>query len=342
MPKKPTFTEDLDDLDDILDDKPAKPAPAAVEDDDLDLDAPTPDEKKPAAVVEEEIDLDNDGEPAASPAARAEFEDDEDGGQHSGVEVRAEKCEFKIMSDDFLKFLQKIELGGFIKDGYIKVENDKLYCTFTDQNTGALYGFVGLNTDKGVEITKSGSFIIQDMKKMSKIVSLLSGKIVVSYDNGSIRVASANSKKSAKVISYDKGYVDSLSGMASTVVDLEKGKIGNHNFLAGSSFSVKKEHLKEILEASEAIDNAEFKFNATAENDEITVYVSNEQDRITVPFKVLNANIKADFKNVFSFPALNKVIKVLDEDIQVFVTPAFILFKSNTGYYLYMSNETNE
>jgi hypothetical protein len=211
-----------------------------------------------------------------------------------------------------------------------------------DQNTGALYGFVGLNADKGVEIVKSGSFIIQDMKKMSKIVGLLSGKIVVSYDNGSIRVASANSKKSAKVISYDKGYVDSLSGMASTVVDLEKGKIGNHNFLAGSSFSVKKEHLKEILEASEAIDNAEFKFNATAENDEITVYVSNEQDRITVPFKVLNANIKADFKNVFSFPALNKVIKVLDEDIQVFVTPAFILFKSNSDHYLYMSNEASE
>lgn len=333
MPKKPTFTEDLNDLDDILNDNPVPKKPTVVvEEDDLDFgDEPEPPAKaRPEPVVEADDDV------------LSETGEEESDGERTGVEVKAEKCEFRIMSDDFAKFIQKIELGGFIKDCYVRVEPDRLYCTFTDQGTGALYGFVGLATGNGIEIVKTGSFIIQDLKKMSKIVNLLSGKIIVSYDNGSIRISSANSKKSAKVISYDKGYVDSLSGMASMAVDLEQGKIGSHNFLTGSSFGVKKEHLKELLEASDAIENAEFRFNASAETDEIMVYISNEYDRISVPFKALESNIKADFNGVYSFPALSKVVKVLGDDVRVFITPAFILFRSNVDHYLYMANESNE
>lgn len=329
---KNTFVEDIEDLDDILNDAPkAYPKkPLVIDEDDLDLDEPEAKEEPKAKAVAIPID----DEPTD------DFSGSE--GESSGVEVKAEKCEFKIMSDDFLKFLQKIELGGFIKDGYIKVEADRLYCTFVDQNTGGLYGFVALDADKGIEIVKTGSFIIQDMKKMAKIVGLISGKVVVKYDNGSIRVASVNSKKDAKVISYDKGYVDSLAGVATTVVDFNKGILGGHNFLAGSSFMVKKEHFKELLEASEALENAEFKFNAAANSDEIMVYISNQQDRITVPLKVISPNVKEDFKSVFSFPALNKVIKVLGEEIMVYVTPAFILLKSDGDYYCYMANESND
>lgn len=333
MVKKPVFTEDFEELDDILEEpkkvEPKKVAPKVMAEE-------IPIEKE----LDDDLILANDA-PTEFSELSSELDDNDDNeGVDAKTETKAEACEFKIDSSDMLKFLQKIELGGFIKDGYIKVEATRLYCMFNDaNNSGSLYGFVGLPTDKGVEIIKTGSFIVKDMKKMGKIVGLFSGKIIVSYADGSIRIASANSKKSSKLISYDKGYVNSITGVATTVVDLDKGKIANYNFFEGSSFSVKKEHLKEILEASEAIENAEFKFNASAENDEIMVYVSNEQDRVSIPFKVLNANIKSDFKETFSLPALNKVIKVLGEDIQVFIISAFILFKSDNDFYVYMANE---
>lgn len=375
--KEEEFDDDfnLDDLDDLGDDEPKKkpkaeakkrgkpaaskkkrkpdPEPEEEDEEEVDLDE---DSEEISLDDSDDVAEDNDEEVSLDDGSEDEEEEedvDEDdlGDPEEEVDItepdnltndaeqaEAKPCSIIMPASELKAFISKIQLGGIIKDCFIEAKDDQLMSAFCDSESSAVYGFVVSDVE---DIRESGQIIIPDLKKFAAITKQFSGKIVLKFDNQFISIQTVDKKKKAKLLSFERGHVNSLQNIKPDKINPKKGIIGERNFLKDANFSLNISEVKEMLDAAGALGEAEYTFFVTPSG--VKVGVTDQQDRVDLTLNVSELKVDEEITAQFGLIGLGSILKTVSgETVKLFINESFLVLRDGSDNYLFMAHESAE
>jgi hypothetical protein len=244
----------------------------------------------------------------------------------------ATECSFSVVVARFKEFIESISLKKLIRDAYIEIRQDSLFCCFAEPSSKYISGYLNF-TD--VKVIKTGTMILTDIPKLLAVINEFSGEMQVSYANNEIILKSLTSKKKReiKLLGLDAAYVLSFKGLASKVIDLPNKKIGKLNFGEFNRFMVARKELDSLLSAGDAINLSIYKFNLTRDN--VNVTISKGQDVVDIDLDFTELTYVSDLTATFPV-GLKQAVEAYSKDaiLTIWMNNDLMVINGEGNYYI--------